>query len=194
MTVLSPSLAGSDSTLPRMPRSHADERQHEVATAHFGSVWRFLRTLGVPPHTVDDAAQEVFVVVARKLEKIRPGCEKAFLFSTAVHVARQLRRKHRLEVLAFDPDDESLTPVLHATPEDSLDEKEEHDLLLLLLDGLTEELRTAFVLSEIEGQSVPEIAAMLGIPLGTATSRVRRGRDKFEERLKRMQSRMRGGR
>ncbi|AKU98759.1 RNA polymerase sigma factor RpoE [Labilithrix luteola] len=177
-----------------MSRSRADDRQHEVATAHFASVWRFLRTLGVPSHAVDDAAQEVFVVVARKLEKIRPGCEKSFLFSTAVHVARQLRRKHRLEVLAVDPDDESLDPVLHDTPEDSLGKKEQQDLLLVLLDGLTEELRTAFVLSEIEGQSVPEIAAVLGIPLGTATSRVRRGRDKFEERLKRMQTRMRGGR
>jgi RNA polymerase sigma-70 factor, ECF subfamily len=194
MTVISSSLAGSETTLPRMSRSHAEDRQHEVATAHFASVWRFLRTLGVRSNAVDDAAQEVFVVVARKLEKIRPGCEKAFLFSTAVHVARQLRRKHRHEELVVDPDDESLEPTVHATPEDSLGKKEEQDLLLVLLDGLTDELRTAFVLSEIEGQSMPEIAAVLGVPLGTAASRVRRGRDKFEERLKRMQMRMRGGR
>ncbi len=194
MTVVSSSLAGSESTLPSMSRSRAEDRQHEVATAHFSSVWRFLRTLGVRFDALDDATQEVFLVVARKLEKIRPGSEKAFLFSTAVHVARALRRKYRHEELAADPDDESLEPTHDTTPEDVLGKKQEQDLLLVLLQGLTDELRSAFVLSEIEGLSMPEIAAVLGVPLGTATSRVRRGRDKFEERLKRMQMRMRGGR
>jgi RNA polymerase sigma-70 factor, ECF subfamily len=194
MTAFSSSLAGSENALPSMSRSHADEkRQREIAAAHFASVWRFLRALGVPSYAVDDAAQEVFLVVVRKLESIRPGAEKAFLFSTAVHVSRELRRKHAREELVSDPDDEALEPAHLSTPEDSLDRKEEQDLLLQLLEGLTDELRTAFVLYEIEGQSMTEIAAMLGVPAGTVASRLRRAREKFEDRLKKLQMRMRDG-
>ena len=63
---------------------------------------------------------------------------------------------------------------------------------MLLLDGLTDELRTVFVLSEIEGESMAGIAALLGLPPGTVASRLRRAREKFEARLQRHQLRMRG--
>ncbi|MBX3261538.1 MAG: RNA polymerase sigma factor [Labilithrix sp.] len=177
-----------------MSRSRADERQQRVAEAHFASVWRFLRALGVPAGALDDAAQEVFLVVARKLERIRPEAERSFLFSTAVHVSRELRRKHAREELAQDPDDEALEPSDGWTPEASLDRKEERDLLMHLLHGLTEELRTAFVLYEIEGHSVTEIAAMLDVPSGTVASRLRRAREKVELRLQKLQMTMRGER
>ena len=136
---------------------------------------------------LDDAAQEVFLVVARKLDRIRPGAERPFLFSTAVHVAREVQRKHRREELAQDPDDERLEPADSHTPEDSFEKKQKQDLLLLLLAGLTDEYRTTFVLYEIEGESVAEIAAILDVPVGTVASRLRRAREKFEARLQKWQ-------
>ncbi|MBX3209543.1 MAG: RNA polymerase sigma factor [Labilithrix sp.] len=177
-----------------MSRSRTDERQQVVAEAHFASVWRFLRALGVPAGALDDAAQEVFLVVAKKLAQIRPGAERAFLFSTAVNVSRELRRKHAREELAQDPDDEALEPADDWTPEASLDRKEERDLLMHLLDGLSDELRTVLVLYEIEGHVLPEIAAMLDIPIGTAASRLRRAREKVEVRLQKLQRTMGGER
>lgn len=195
MTAIASPLAGSDPPLSTMLKSRAEEeRQRTLALTHFASVWRFVRTLGVPPSAVDDAAQEVFLVVARKLERIQPGTELAFLFSTAIHVAREIRRKHGREELAEDPDDEALELVQRCTPEDSLDRKEERDLLMHLLDGLSDELRTIFVLYELEGQSAVEIAAVLDIPIGTVASRLRRARAKFEVRLQRLQMTMRGAR
>ena len=194
MTATSHSLAGGEDTLPSMSRSRADERQEDVAQAHFASVWRFLRALGVPSSALDDAAQEVFLVVARKLEKIRPGAERAFLFSTAVNVSRELRRKHSREELAQDPDDEALEPADDWTPEASLDRKEERDLLTHLLDGLSDELRTTFVLYEIEEHSLSEIATILDVPSGTVASRIRRSREKVELRLQKLQKTMRGER
>ena len=194
MTATSHSLAGGEETLSSMSRSRADERQENIAKEHFASVWSFLHVLGVPASTLADAAQEVFLVAARKLDQIRPGAEKAFLFSTAVHVSREVRRKHAREQLAQDPDDETLEPAYLRTPEDSLDQKQKQDLLMHLLDGLTDELRTAFVLYEIEEQSVAEIATVLEIPAGTVASRVRRAREKFEARLQRIQMTMRGER
>jgi len=178
-----------------MPRSRTGEkRQEEIAKAHLGDVWRFLRAVGVPPEAVDDATQEVFLVLARKLDNVQPGAEKSFLFSTAVNVSRELRRKHTREELADDPDDERLEPALLSTPEDSFDRKEEQGLLMRLLEGLDADLRTPFVLYEIEGQSVNEIAAMLGVPAGTIASRLRRAREKFEARLQRLHLKMRGER
>lgn len=194
MTATSHSLAGGEETLSSMSRSRADERLQHVAEAHFASVWRFLRALGVPASTLDDAAQEVFLVAARKLEKIRPGAEKSFLFGTAVHISRELRRKHAREELAQDPDDESLEPADDWTPEAALDRKEERDSLMHLLDGLQDDLRTAFVLYEIEGHSIVEIASMLQIPAGTAASRLRRARETVEVRLQKLQTKMRGER
>lgn len=194
MTATSHSLAGGEHTLPSMSRSRTDERQQAVAEAHFASVWRFLRALGVPAGALDDAAQEVFLVVARKLERIRPGAERSFLYSTAVNVSRELRRKHAREELAQDPDDEALEPADSWTPEASLDRKEERDLLMHLLDGLSDELRTVLVLYEVEGHVLPEIAAMLDVPIGTAASRLRRAREKVEVRLQKLQSTMRGER
>jgi RNA polymerase sigma-70 factor (ECF subfamily) len=164
----------------------------EIALAYFANVWRFLRALGVPAHALDDGAQEVFLVAARKRSEIRAGAEKSFLFGAAVHVAREIRRKHAREELADDPDDESLEAAVLDTPEDSLDRKEERDLLTRLLDGLTRDLRTVFVLYELEEQSLPEIAALLGLPLGTVTSRLRRGREKFAALLQKHQIKMRG--
>jgi len=38
-----------------------------------------------------------------------------------------------------------------------------------------------FVLFELEGMTTPEIAELIGIPLGTAASRLRRARETFRE-------------
>ncbi len=177
-----------------MPRSREDDpRLREVAKAEFANVWRFLRRLGVPAGLLEDAAQEVFLVAARKFASVKPGSERSYLFGSAVHVAREVRRKHAREELAEDPDDEAMEPVLLSTPEDSLDKRQEYDVLVRLLDGLPDDLRTAFVLYEIEGQSLSEIANILAIPMGTVSSRLRRARAEFELRLQKLQKRMRGG-
>ncbi|MDF2698444.1 MAG: polymerase sigma factor RpoE, partial [Labilithrix sp.] len=131
----------------------------------------------------DDAAQEVFLVAIHRLADIRPGAEKGYLLGTAVRVAHVLRRKHSREELLVDPDDERVEPATLSTPEDSMHQMQEHALLMQLLDGLPDDLRTVFVLYEIEGESLASIAAMLDIPQGTATSRLRRAREKFDVRI-----------
>jgi len=176
-----------------MSRRHLEEtRLREAAEAYFEKVWRFLWTLGVPKASLDDAAQEVFLVAANKFADVRPGAERAYLFGTAVHIAHVFRRKHAREQLVDDPDEPTCEPTSPFTPESSFGEKEEHELLMRLIDGLPDDLRTVFVLYELEDESIPSIAAMLGIPEGTATSRLRRAREKFERRRQRLQMRTRG--
>src|SRR5262249_41074008 len=55
-------------------------------------VWRSLRRLGVPEADVDDAAQRVLSVLARRLADVDVGAERSFLFQTALRIASDVRR------------------------------------------------------------------------------------------------------
>src|ERR1019366_6069474 len=63
--------------------------------AHYAAIWRLLRRLGVPSAQLDDAAQEVFWVAARKFADIREGSEHSFLYGVAIRVASQEHRRRR---------------------------------------------------------------------------------------------------
>ena len=71
-----------------------------------------------------------------------------------------------------------------------LEQKRHRELLDRILDTLTQDLRTAFVLFELEDLSVPEIAEVLEIPTGTVASRLRRAREQFGAALTRAQRRL----
>jgi RNA polymerase sigma-70 factor, ECF subfamily len=193
MTAAPFTVLGLQDAAGAMPQSRLDkERLLRAAVNHFDDVWRFLRSLGVPRDSLDDATQEVFLRAARKFSTVSPGAEKGYLFATSVHVAQELRRKFAREELAEDPEDGSLELPSFETPEDSLAQKEQRHLLLGLLDGLPDGMRSVFVLYEIEGQSLSEISALLGVPMKTVASRLGRARSRFEVRLQRLKSRLRG--
>jgi len=162
--------------VPRLRRS---------LSLYFGVVWRSLRRWGVPLHAVDDAAQQVFIIFADRIAQVEPGREKAFLVATAVRVAANARRvQQRSREVPTDDLDDIAAPSSGsrgATPEQLLDWKQRRERLDGALDELPFEQRTVFVLFELEGFSLPEIADAVGVPLGTATSRLRRARRAFEE-------------
>ena len=65
--------------------------------AHYASIWRLLRRLGVRHGQLDDASQEVFWVAARRLADIRAGSEHAFLYGVALRVASDAARRRYAE-------------------------------------------------------------------------------------------------
>src|SRR5262245_22373561 len=68
----------------------------ELYEAHFDFVWRSLRRLGVPHPGLDDAVQEVFIVVHRRLGAFEGRSTlKTWLFGIAVHVAQKAGRDSR---------------------------------------------------------------------------------------------------
>lgn len=75
-------------------------------------------------------------------------------------------------------------------PEAVLLENEAREALDATLGGMPDDLRVVLVLSELEGQSGPEIAAMLDIPVGTVASRLRRARESFSQCARRVRSRL----
>jgi RNA polymerase sigma-70 factor (ECF subfamily) len=160
-----------------------DERIRSLLVSHFDFVWRSLRRLGVQHTSVDDAAQEVFWIAARKLNRIQLGNERAYLFGIALRLASDARRSqarsriltdHALVEAAIDPEGD--VEVL-------VDQKRARDLLDVVLESLPLELHAVLMLSEGEQLTMAEIASLLGIPLGTVASRLRRARQLFETKV-----------
>jgi RNA polymerase sigma-70 factor (ECF subfamily) len=167
-------------------------RAHELririmVEQHFDVVWRSLRRLGVSPAAVDDAAQQVFLTATRKLDIIRPGGERAYLLGIAVRVASDTRRAlSRLREVAEEDGGDASAREAASRPsiEELVDRKRARELLDAVLATMPPELRTAFVLFELEDIAVPEIAAVLAIPVGTVASRIRRAREVFQKRVR----------
>ncbi len=163
------------------------------AAASFQFIWRTLRRLGVrPDQVVDDAVQRVFEIALRKSESIAPGMERAFLFKVAVLVAAEERRGARQQHERVQPFDEERQRLAdeHPGPEELLAERRRRQILDEILDALPLELRTVFVLFEIEGMPSYGIAELLSIPVGTAASRLRRAREQFEAQARRVRARL----
>jgi RNA polymerase sigma-70 factor (ECF subfamily) len=175
--------------LPEAERSDgsASSRVRAAVDEHYDFVWRTMRYLGLTDADAQDGAQQVLCVLARRLGEVTPGAERPFLFATAVRVAAGLRRSARRRPEATEEDLDALAA---ATPsaEEMLDQRRAHELLQKVLDAIPVELRLVFVLYEVEELTSPEIAAMLGVPLGTVASRLRRGRESFQVIVKRMQA------
>lgn len=155
-----------------------------VYAEHFAFVWRSLARLGVDEAALDDAAQEVFVVVHRRLGGFEGrSAVKTWLFGIAMRVAKDYRRWVRRKGGA-----EPLPVALidgGASPFETSERAEAVRLLHELLSQLDEKKRVVFVLSELEQMSAPEIAETLGANLNTVYSRIRVARQEFERVLAR---------
>jgi RNA polymerase sigma-70 factor (ECF subfamily) len=154
-----------------------------IVEQHFDFVWRSLRRLGVPSEAVDDAAQEVFWVMARKLDAVELGSERSYLFATALRVASDIRRRRARQRVVHDSELVDAAADLAADPEALLDQKRARDLLDVVLDELPLDLRTVLLLAEGEQLTMAEIASLLGVPPGTVASRLRRARSIFQQRV-----------
>jgi RNA polymerase sigma-70 factor (ECF subfamily) len=165
----------------------ADARLRGLVEGQYDFIWRSLRRLGVPDGDADDCAQQVFLVASRKLDDIVVGCERPFLFSTALRVASDARRTRSRRREVFEDIDEPRDSA--PDPEQIADQKRARALLDEVLDSLPMELRAVFVLFELEELPSAEIAEVLALPIGTVASRLRRAREEFQRIIARMKAR-----
>jgi RNA polymerase sigma-70 factor, ECF subfamily len=187
----SSSLSGSASAeLDATParRAAADERLRAMLAAHYDFIWRLLRRLGLPSDQAEDGAQKVFFVASGRLEQIKSGSERSFLFGTALRVASETRRdaSSRREDLRAEPP-ETADPAPLA--DELIDRGRARALLDDILDAMEEDARVVFVLFELEGLKTSEVAELLGIPAGTVASRLRRARALFQTMVTRLRAR-----
>lgn len=143
-----------------------------------GYVRRRLQMAGVPNADLDDALQEVFLVAARRLADVDCARERAFLRGVAIRVAATRRRgaTRRPEVLTDALDD---CAAERPDPERLTELKLARGRFERLLEAMNHETRDVFRLVEFEEYSVSAVARRLGIPVGTASSRLRSARSEL---------------
>ncbi|MDF2694830.1 MAG: polymerase sigma factor RpoE [Labilithrix sp.] len=157
-----------------------------LSREHVKFVARSLRRLGVRESEVDDAVQEVFVIASRKVDTIAEGSERSFLYGTAIRVASNARRIERRALtrraetkIASEQDGIDTGP----NAEQLLARRAARAALDTILEKMTVEMRVAFTLFELEEMTIAEIAALLEVPMGTVSSRLRRARELFEQQV-----------
>lgn len=159
-------------------------------------VWRTLQRMGVGSSDLDDALQEVFVVVHKKLWRYDGSSAlTTWLFGICLRVASATRRKAYRRRERLDPDWASNAGESgEGLPEQELLAREARAKLAHVLDELEPGRRAVLVMFEIESLSCPEIAEQLGIPVGTVYSRLSAARADFLKATTRLRLRdERGG-
>ncbi|MCX5747349.1 MAG: RNA polymerase sigma factor [Proteobacteria bacterium] len=151
----------------------------QVYEAHVAFVWRVLRAMGLADAQLEDAVQDVFVVVHRRLGEFEGRAAiTTWLFAIARRVASGYRRKTTTERARHEALSDEL--VGGADTFAAMSRAQAAATVQRILDGMDEARRLVFVLVELEQQSVPEVATMLEINLNTAYSRLRLARAEFE--------------
>ena len=151
---------------------------------HAPFVARFLFRLGVGPDAIDDAVQEVFLVVHRQ-GGYRPGAARptSYLANLALHAASAHRRAQRRR---RDRETDAAVEDVAAPasgPVEVLETNESLRRLQGLLGCLDPDLRSTLILVEIEGETCASIAAAMQIPVGTVYWRLHQARKKFQKAL-----------
>jgi RNA polymerase sigma-70 factor (ECF subfamily) len=162
-----------------------------VYEAHFRYVWRCLRSLGVRDAQLEDALQDVFIVVQRRLPEFDGRAElRTWLYAIALRLARKYRERARREPASLEAEREQ-NPELPSAPEPDTDAAIARERLALArcaLSALDDDKREVFVLARIEQMSAPEIAEVVGIPLNTVYSRLRAARLAFDAEVARLRA------
>jgi RNA polymerase sigma-70 factor, ECF subfamily len=154
---------------------------------YFSFTWRALRALGVPRASLDDAAQELWVVVHRRLASFEGRSKaKTWLFGIAVNVARNQRRQARRHPPMDIPRSELRSPEPDA---ESLREgREAWRRVESFLETLDDERREVFVSCLLEGLSASEVAELTGLGVLIVYNRVRSLRRSFRTWVERQEA------
>lgn len=171
------------------PLEQRDALPREAAAALFAEhcdyVWNALRRLGIAHDDLEDLTHDIFVAVFRQWQGYDPARPlRPWLFGFALRVASDHRRRarHRLEVPAdgAEPVDGAPGAV------ELLLQREREAIAHRALQSIELSRRAVFILHELDGATLPEIAAALDVPLGTAKSRLRLAREDFQNGVKRL--------
>ncbi|HEX6945998.1 MAG TPA: sigma-70 family RNA polymerase sigma factor [Acidimicrobiia bacterium] len=165
--------------------ARAAEGDHDAFTAimraHEDRIFAVCMRMLADREAALDVTQETFVTAFRKAHQFQGNSAVGtWLYRIAVnncydHLRRDRRRPTDSLPEHFDRADPSAREAVEASAH-----RQEIELALA---ALPKEYRAAVILSDIEGMSLPEVAAALGVPVGTVKSRLFRGRRMLADRL-----------
>jgi RNA polymerase sigma-70 factor (ECF subfamily) len=149
---------------------------------HVSFVWSTLRRLGVSRRHLEDAVQDVFLVVHRRLstyDAARPA--RPWLAGIVLRVAHDHRRRTGRKEVMLAPLDEGELPSDRADPLGQAVRGEQVEQLDRLLSALPDKQRVVFVLAEMQDLSSREVGEALGLNINTVNTRLRSARQRFDE-------------
>lgn len=156
----------------------------EIVEQHSARVYRLAYRLTGNVHDAEDLTHDVFIRVFRSLGTYRPGTFEGWLHRITTNIfLDRMRRKQRIRFDALPDESAGRLASRAPGPEQVYAERHFDDDVQRALDALSPDFRAAVVLCDIEGLSYEEIAATLGIKLGTVRSRIHRGRSQLREAL-----------
>ncbi len=150
---------------------------------HRPRVWRLVARLAGNLDLADDLTQEVSLRAFQGFGAFRrESSAYTWLYQIAVHVVQRHRERRVLELVPWET--AAHTPAPSISPHEATEQAEIRPLVWAALDRLPDEQRTTLILSVYEELKYREIAAVLGIPLGTVKSRLHTGMARLREELK----------
>jgi RNA polymerase sigma-70 factor (ECF subfamily) len=156
----------------------------DVYTQNFEFACRSLRLLGVEADALEDAAQDVFGVVLRRLGEFeRNASIRTWIFAIVQRVAANRRRAHRRKDALVDPLDEGALRT-ELGPDAQVEAQRAARLIQAFAEGLDEQRRAILVLGLLERVPARELAEALGVPPFTVYSRIRAVREALKTFLK----------
>jgi RNA polymerase sigma-70 factor (ECF subfamily) len=176
---------------PSVSSGTLDVRQ--LFESHLAFVWRNLRRLGVPEPLLEDATQDVFLVVHRRREAWSAALStvETWLFGIVVRVARNYRRaqKRLLARLSAESDSQAAREARAGEdgPAEAVARREAVAIFERAIASLDEDRRAVFLLVDVEQLAVTQVAEALGININTAYWRLRKARLDFRRALLRAQ-------
>ena len=164
----------------------------EIVRAHSARVYRLAYRLTGNQHDAEDLTQEVFVRVFRSLGSYTPGTFEGWLHRITTNLFLDgARRRQRIRFEGLGDDVAQRFPGSEASPAQAWDDSHLDGDIQAALQALPPDYRAAVVLCDIEGFSYEEIAATMGVKLGTVRSRIHRGRAQLRAALAHRERRVR---
>jgi RNA polymerase sigma factor (sigma-70 family) len=149
----------------------------EVVRLHADRVYRLAYRLSGNRADAEDLTQETFVRVFKSLAEYTPGTFEGWLHRITTNLFLDLvRRRQRIRFDALPEDADDRLPSSESGPEQTYEQMNLDPEIQSALDALPADFRVAVVLCDLEQLSYEEIAATLGIKVGTVRSRIHRGR------------------
>lgn len=151
-----------------------------IYEAELDYVWSSLRRLGVASAHLEDLTHDVFAIAWKKLADYDPSRPvRPWLFGIAMRLASDFRQLawQKREVGGEEPDAEDTS----MSSDEWVARRQAQAMVLTALRSLPMERRAVFVMHELDGIAIPEVAAALAVPLNTAYSRLRLARRDFAE-------------
>ncbi len=161
----------------------------DIYAEYASFVWRNLRRLGIPNEMIEDAVQDVFLVVHRRLPEFEARSSlRTWIFGIILRVASRHREQRALRERRYTPATQSLLEGLSQStsqdPFDDLVQQRAADLIEWVLSELEEDKRNILVMVELEQMPVVEVARVLNVNVNTAYTRLRLARRAMEAKLK----------